>query len=115
MSKKEHQFNDIIRKVRKELFGKGPDSIKTKFVDNMAISTLKGNLTPVEKFIINSPDGFDQVHRARTKMIQEYYKKRIPDDMEVLMNSRLLNLFSDIDIDEDVAVSVFVFEKQIER
>lgn len=115
MSKKEHQFNDFVRKVRKDLFGKGPDSIKTIFADDMAITTLKGNLTPVEKFIIQSPEGFEQVHRARTKMIQDYYKQHTPVEMETLMGSKLLNLFSDIKIEEDIAISVFVFEKPIER
>jgi uncharacterized protein YbcI len=40
MSKMIHEFNDIIRKLRKELFGKGPERIHTVFVENMAISTL---------------------------------------------------------------------------
>jgi uncharacterized protein YbcI len=113
MSKKEHQFNEIIRKVRKDLFGKGPESIKTIFADNMAITTLKGNLTPVEKFIMQSPEGFEQIHRARTKMIQGYYKKHKPDELEELMGTKLLNLFSDINIEEDMAISVFVFENPI--
>jgi uncharacterized protein YbcI len=113
MSKKEHQFNEIVRKVRKDLFGKGPDSIKTIFADNMAITTLKGNLTPVENFIKQSPEGFEQIHRARTKMIQEYYKQNKPDELEKIIGSNLLNLFSDINIEEDIAISVFVFEKPI--
>ncbi len=33
--RKETGFNEIIRKVRKELFGKGPERIHTTFVDNM--------------------------------------------------------------------------------
>ena len=115
MSKREHQFNEVVRKVRKDLFGKGPESIKTVFVDSMAITTLKGNLTPVEKFIIKSPEGFEQVHRARTKMIQDYYKKEPPVELEEVMQSKLVHLFSDINIEEDIAVSVFMFEQQIER
>jgi uncharacterized protein YbcI len=113
MSKKEHQFNEIVRKVRKDLFGKGPEYIKTVFTENMAITTLKGNLTPVEKFIMQSPEGFEQIHRARTKMIQEYYKQSKPVEMEELIGSRLLNLFSDINIEDDIAMSVFVFEELI--
>lgn len=115
MSKKEHQFNEMVRKVRKDLFGKGPESIKTIFVENMAISTLKGNLTPVEQFIMKTPEGFEQVHKARTKMIQDYYKNNEPNDMEELIQAKLLNLFSDINIEEDIAISVFIFEKPIER
>jgi len=42
MSKKIHEFNDMIRKLRKEVFGKGPERIHTVFVENMAVSTLYG-------------------------------------------------------------------------
>ena len=40
MSKMVHEFNDMIRKLRKELFGKGPERIHTVFTENMAIATL---------------------------------------------------------------------------
>ena len=79
MSKKIHEFNDIIRKLRKDLFGKGPERIHTVFVDNMVISTLYGNLTPTEKFIASTPEGKEMVHAARTRMIQEVYQKAPPD------------------------------------
>ena len=70
MSKKVHEFNDIIRKLRKELFGKGPERIHTVFTDNMAVSTLYGNLTPTERFISTTPEGAKMVHAARTSMIK---------------------------------------------
>lgn len=54
MKKKETAFNEIVRKVRKEL-GKGPERIYTHFVENMAVTTMYGILTPTEKFIIQSP------------------------------------------------------------
>ncbi|ARP41558.1 hypothetical protein GTHT12_03633 [Geobacillus thermodenitrificans] len=114
MSRKEAAFNDIVRKVRKQLFGKGPERIKTYFVDNLAISILHGNLTPTEKFIARTPEGRDMVHAARTKMIQDVYAQHVPDGMEELAGSKLLYLFSDIKVEEDMAVSVFVFEKPIE-
>ncbi|MEH7487960.1 Na-translocating system protein MpsC family protein, partial [Priestia megaterium] len=65
MSKTIHEFNDIIRKLRKDLFGKGPERIH--------ISTLYGNLTPTETFIASTSEGCDMVHLARTKMIQDVY------------------------------------------
>lgn len=114
MSKKEAAFNDIVRKVRKQLFGKGPERIKTYFVDNLAITILHGNLTPTEKFIARTPEGKEMVHAARTKMIQDVYAQHVPDGMEELFGSKLLYLFSDIKVEEDMAVSVFVFEKPIE-
>lgn len=113
MSKKVHEFNDIIRKLRKDLFGKGPERIHTVFVENMAVSTLYGNITPTEKFIASTPDGLNMVRAARTTMIQDLYAKSPPAGMEELMGMKLLHLFSDIKIEEDFAISVFVFEDTI--
>jgi uncharacterized protein YbcI len=108
--KKETSFNDIIRRVRKEIFGKGPERIQTEFVGNKAITMLYGNLTPTEKFIAHTPEGKEIVHAARTRMIQEVYSKHVPDGLEEIVGSKLVHLFSDINIDEDIAISVFIFD-----
>ena len=48
--------------LRKELFGKGPERIHTVFVENMAVSTLYGNLSASEQFIARTPEGREMVH-----------------------------------------------------
>ncbi|RID85444.1 DUF2294 domain-containing protein [Peribacillus asahii] len=113
MSKKVHEFNDIIRKLRKDLFGKGPERIHTVFVENMAISTLYGNLTPTETFIAKTSEGREMVHLARTKMIQDVYAEGPPEGLEELVGAKFVHLFSDIKIEENIAVSVFIFDKNI--
>ena len=113
MSQVIHQFNDIIRKLRKELFGKGPERIHTVFVENMAVSTLYGNLTPTEIFLCKTPEGREMIHSARTKMIQDLYAVSPPKGMEELVGAKLVHLFSDIKLEENIAVSVFVFDKHI--
>ncbi|MBB3868888.1 DUF2294 domain-containing protein [Parageobacillus toebii NBRC 107807] len=115
MSKKEATFNDLVRKVRKQLFGKGPERIKTYFIDNLAITILQGNLTPTEKFIARSSEGKEMVHAARTRMIQEVYAQKVPEGLEELAGSKLLYLFNDIKVEDDIAVSVFIFEKPINK
>lgn len=107
-------FNDMVRRLRKEIFGKGPERIHTDFVNNMAITIMHGNLTPTEKFISSNPEGVDIVRKARTEMIQELYKEKVPDGMEELVGSKLLHLFNDFKMEEDIAVSVFIFEKPIQ-
>ncbi|MBD7983265.1 DUF2294 domain-containing protein [Sporosarcina sp. Sa2YVA2] len=114
MTKKVHDFNAIIRKLRKDLFGKGPERIHTVFVDNMVISTLYGNLTPTEKFIIGTPEGKEMIHMARTKMIQEVYLESPPDGLEEVIGAKFLHLFSDIKLEDDIAVSVFLFDRKID-
>lgn len=115
MKKKEHVFNETVRKVRKDLFGKGPDEVRTVFVENMAITTMKGNLTPVEKLLSQTEKGAEMVHQARTKLIQQHYQEQIPEGIEELVGSKLLRLFSDIHVKDDHAVSVFVFELPIKE
>ena len=75
--------------------------------------TAKKTLTPTEKFIIQSEEGKKVIHNARTQMIQEIYKQQVPEGMEELVDSKLLHLFSDIKVEEDMAISVFIFEKSI--
>jgi uncharacterized protein YbcI len=113
MSKMIHEFNDIIRKLRKELFGKGPERIHTVFVENMAISTLYGNLTPTEKFISGTSEGKGMVHVARTRMIQEIYSTNPPEGLDELVGAKLIHLFTDMNVEADIAVSVFVFDRDI--
>jgi uncharacterized protein YbcI len=113
MSKMIHEFNDIIRKLRKELFGKGPERIHTVFVENMAISTLYGNLTPTERFISGISEGVDMVHVARTRMIQKIYSTNPPAGLEELVGAKLIHLFTDMNVEADIAVSVFVFDKDM--
>lgn len=43
MSKMVHVFNDIIRKLRKDLFGKGPERIHTVFVFDKNIVIDRGH------------------------------------------------------------------------
>lgn len=111
---KEQAFNEIVRRVRKSCFGKGPERIHTLFVENMAISVLHGNLTPTEKFISQTTEGAEIVREARTNMIQSLYEKQVPDGMEELVGSKMMYLFSDFKVQEDMGVSVFIFEKPID-
>lgn len=113
MSAQVNRFNDIIRKLRKQLFGKGPDRLETVFMQNMAVTTLYGNLTPTEKFIAGTNEGKEMVHTARTRLIQDVYAKSPPEGLEEVVGAKFVYLFSDIKVDEDIAVSVFVFDRPI--
>ncbi|NHM33269.1 DUF2294 domain-containing protein [Neobacillus terrae] len=111
----EHQFSMLVREIRKEYVGNGPKEISTKFVGTWAISEMKGNLTNVEKFMLNTSNGKQMVHETRTKLVKQIYKKpEVLLKFEKLMGARVLRLFSDIDLDEDTAMTIFVFDQPIE-
>jgi uncharacterized protein YbcI len=46
-------------------------------------------------------------------MIQDVYASNPPEGLEELVGAKLVNLFSDMKIKENIAVSVFVFDKNI--
>jgi uncharacterized protein YbcI len=46
-------------------------------------------------------------------MIQEIYSIKPPEGLEELIGAKLIHLFTDIKVEEDIAVSVFVFDKNI--
>ena len=111
----EHEFSMLVREIRKEYVGNGPREISTRFMGNWAVSEMKGNLTNVEKFMITSDQGKQMVHEARTKMIKEIYKKpEVLEKFEDLIGARVLRLFSDINIEDDTAMTVFVFADSID-
>ncbi|WP_102346020.1 DUF2294 domain-containing protein [Bacillus sp. Marseille-P3661] len=111
----EHQFSMLVREIRKEYVGNGPKEISTRFVGNWAISEMKGNLTNVEKFMINSAQGKQMIHETRTKMVKEIYKKpEVIEKFETLIGAKVLRLFSDINIEDDIAMTVFVFDESVD-
>lgn len=112
----EHQFSMLVREIRKEYVGNGPKEITTKFIGSWAVSEMKGNLTNVEKFMIHKEQGKQMVHETRTRFVKEIYtKSEVLSRFENLMDAKVVRLFSDINIDEDIAMTVFVFDQPIEE
>ncbi|WP_421535525.1 DUF2294 domain-containing protein [Priestia sp. D3YE.R1] len=112
---REHEFSNLVREIRKEQVGNGPREITTRFIDTWAVSEMKGNLTNVEKFMITSSEGKRMVHEARTELVKKIYDcLEIRDKFEKLVHAKIIRVFSDINIEEDVAMTTFVFDKKLD-
>jgi uncharacterized protein YbcI len=111
---KEAAFSNLVRSFRKTHVGKGPDTIKTTFLGNWAICEMRGNLTPVEKFLAQSEEGRRSIRSARTEMIKEVYEVNDTSSIEELVSAKMIQLFADINIKEDWAMSIFVFDRPID-
>jgi uncharacterized protein YbcI len=110
---KEVGFNEIIRKIQKELFGKGPERIHTRFVDNMAVSLIYGSLTAPEKLMALEAHGRQFIEEARTKGISRAYHDQYRHGIEIYTDNKLLDAFLDFNVEEDVSMSVLVFENKL--
>lgn len=111
----EHQFNMMIREIRKKHVGNGPREMTTKFTGCWAITEMKGILTNVEKFMIESTKGYQVVHEARTTLIKQLYSdKEKVEKLEGLVGAQLINIFTDIDLEKDIAMTIYVFDKPLQ-
>lgn len=111
---RELQFANLVRSYRKNHIGKGPEKIKITFSGNWAIAHMSGNLSPVERFIASSEQGRMMIWQARTHMIKELYSQTRPKEMEELVGAKFVQLFTDINVEKDETVSVFVFDRPID-
>ncbi|BAU28474.1 uncharacterized protein YbcI [Aneurinibacillus soli] len=110
----EHQFSMLVRELRKEYVGNGPKEITTRFIDSWAISEMKGNLTNIEKFMMNSEEGKRMVNEARTEFVKKIYQSSdVLAKFEELVQAKIVRVFSDINIEEDIAMTIFVFDKPL--
>lgn len=114
MRLREQEFANLVRAYRKQHIGKGPEHVKVTFQDSWAIVHMKGSLSPVEKFIAQTEEGHTMIWQARTQMIKDLYKKVRPTDLENLVGAKFVTLFADINVEDDEAISIFVFDKVID-
>lgn len=110
-----HDFSMLVREIRKEYVGNGPKEIITRFSGSWAISEMKGNLTNVEKFMIQSEEGQRMIHEARTRLVKEIYKdQNVVSKIEDLVGAKLMTIYTDINIDLDTAMTIYVFDKPLD-
>lgn len=113
-NKKTQQFANLVRSYRKSYIGKGPEQAKVFFKDNWAICHMTGSLSKVENFYLRNKDFQSMLKYGRTEEIKELYKQKPPVEMEELVGANFVKLFTDVNLEDDEVVSIFVFDKSIE-
>lgn len=112
-NKKTQQFANLVRSYRKSYIGKG-EQVKVFFKDNWAICHMTGSLSKVENFYLRNKDFQSMLKYGRTEEIKELYKQKPPVEMEELVGANFVKLFTDVNLEDDEVVSIFVFDKSIE-
>ncbi|GGG90080.1 DUF2294 domain-containing protein [Staphylococcus pragensis] len=111
---KTQQFANLVRAYRKSYIGKGPENIKVFFKDNWAICHMTGSLSKVENFYLQNKDFTSMLKQGRTEEIKDLYKRQPPKEMEELVGAKFVKLFTDVDLENDEVISIFVFDQSIE-
>lgn len=109
-----HEFSNLVRGIRKKHTGIGPEEITTRFVDNCAICQMRGNMSHFEKFICRTDEGKKMIHHSRTEFIKKIYEdQEVIAPMEKLTDAKFIALFTDFNVDLDLAYSIYVFDKHL--
>ena len=104
----------LVSALRKEKLGKAPDRIEVTLVGFMVVISYHGNLTPVERFICQTPSGRETVRNARTELIKKIYTDERPVQLERIVDANFVEIFSDINVEKDWAMTVFVFDRPVD-
>ncbi|MGG0511199.1 DUF2294 domain-containing protein [Priestia megaterium] len=114
--KKEHQFSNLTREIRKKYVGNGPRESTTRFTDTWAINETRGNLTKVEKFMASTLEGKKMICEARKALVEKIYENQdILTRIEELLQAKIIRVFFDINVEEDIEMTIFVFDKPLEN
>lgn len=76
---------------------------------------MTGSLSKVENFYLQNKDFESMLKYGRTEEIKALYQKEPPTEMEELVGAKFVKLFTDISLEDDEVVSIFVFDQNIEE
>ncbi len=111
--KLEVELNEAFIKLHRELFGRGPQEVKTYIVHDMIIARFKGVLTIEEKHLVSHQYGRKLVKQMR-QVLREMYSQNFEDIVEQYTNCTVLSSHSDISTKKGERIEVFILDKDLE-
>ena len=85
--------------------GRGPDEVRAFLLDDMVLVRQHGTLTPAERYLVDTPGGWDLVRQMRRKLVDSA-RADLADLIGRLTGQHVVGLFSDTSRDGD-SIDVF--------
>jgi uncharacterized protein YbcI len=100
------EISNSVAKFMQENMGKGPISIKTNIIEDIAVIRTKGILTETEKHLAKSVPGKELLVSVRRYLINSSGRNYIVDFFSNKLNFQITNFYYDCDPlnDEEVIV-----------
>jgi uncharacterized protein YbcI len=103
------QISQAMVRIYKEQFGRGPESVRTRFSGPDAIlSILENSLTPVERSMLKAGD--EQALRDTRTKLQHATEAVFRAEVERITGRRVIGFMSGIDVRNDISCEVFTLE-----
>jgi uncharacterized protein YbcI len=108
------EISKAMVKLYKEQFGRGPETVWTRYSGPDAIVTVLGNsLTPVERTMLQM--GEEQRLRDIRTMFQHATESKFREEVERITGRRVIGFMSGIDVHHDLSSEVFTLEPEMPR
>lgn len=108
-SKAEVAVSDGMMAFQHDFLGRGPDRIRTYFMDDLAVVRSHGVLTPAEKQLSENPDGRKTI-KAMRQQILEAGRATLEEIIANRTGSEVVSVHSDISVRRDEWMVVLVLD-----
>lgn len=97
-----------MSRLKRELYGQGPDEAKSYLCDNMLFAVLRGGLTPAERTLVESNEQ-PLVRQVRLRF-QEQRRDSFVEAVERITRSRVASYASQIMFEPTYVIEMFLLE-----
>jgi uncharacterized protein YbcI len=101
-------ISNAISKFQRDHYGRGPESVRTVVGYDHIITFLENSFMPVERTLLDAGET-DAVRNTRLAF-QRAMETRFVDTVEEITGRRVRAFLSQVSLDPDIAVEVFVLE-----
>jgi uncharacterized protein YbcI len=102
------EVTNAVVKLHRTHYGKGPTRSKSYLIDDVLMCVMRDVFTTVERTLVEAGEA-DKVRETRLAF-QEAMGDRFVDAVEGIVGRRVLGFTSQVLLDQDVAIEVFVLE-----
>jgi len=102
------QVTNAVVGLHRSHYGKGPTRSKSYLIDDVLICVMRDVFTTVERTLVEAGE-WDKVRETRLAF-QDAMRDRFTEAVERVLERRVVGFTSQVLLDEDVAIEVFVLE-----
>jgi uncharacterized protein YbcI len=102
-------ISNAITKLQRDHFGRGPESVRTVIGYDHIITFLENSFIPVERTLLDA--GENEAVRETRLAFQRAMEKRFTGIVEELTGRRVRAFLSQVSLEPDISVEVFVLER----
>jgi uncharacterized protein YbcI len=102
------EVTNAVVQLHRSHYGKGPTRSKSYLLDDVLVCVMRDVLTTVERTLVEAGE-YSKVRETRLAF-QDATKSRFIEAVESVVGRRVLGATSQILVDEDVAIEVFLLE-----